>query len=303
MHRDKSQPRVSIVTCFLNLEKYLHDCIVSVLAQTFTNWELILIDDGSTDKSRDIAFEFSKKYPDKIIYLEHEGHANKGPSVSRNYGIQQARGEWIAFLDGDDLWLPDYLATQLNLVDQHPTATVFFEATLYWRSYLDHNAKDVIIPVGVPANKLYPPMTLIRALYPFTKAAAPCICGMLVKREVLLGNGGFNESFRGLYGDQIMLCKLYLHQTIYVSSNCNNWYRQRPDSLVYTYQYNEGYYAARTSYLFWLKDYLLKENINDLKINRRLKKLLFQFDHPHIFKIFVAWPYKIKFLIMRWLEP
>ena len=298
-----AKPQVSVITCFLNLEAYLHDCIVSVIAQTFVNWELILIDDGSTDKSRDIAYEFSKKYPGKIIYLEHEGHVNKGPSLSRNYGIRQARGEWIAFLDGDDIWLPDYLSTQLKLIDQYREATVFLEATLYWYSYLDCNAKDITVPVGAPADKLYPPMRLITTLYPFTKAAAPCICGMLVRREVLLRNGGFEESFRGLYGDQVMLCKLYLHETIYISSNCNNWYRQRPGSIVYTHQYNKSYHTARSSYLFWLKNYLQQENINDAKLNKKLKKLLFQFEQPRMFKIFIAWPYKLKYMVMKWLKP
>ena len=297
-----STPRVSVITCFLNLGNYLQECVDSVLAQTTDNWELILIDDGSTDSSRDIALAFSQKYPGKIIYLEHEGHINKGPSLSRNYGIQTARGEWIAFLDGDDIWLPDYLTNQLMLVDQHPAAAVFFEATLYWYSYLNNGIEDKVIQVGVPANRLYPPMKLISELYPFTESAAPCICGMLVKREALLKNGGFEESFRGLYGDQVMLCKLYLHHSIYVSSNCNNWYRQRAGSLVLTHRYNKGYYKARASYLYWLKDYLQKENINNEEINRKLRKLLFQFDHSTAFFLLVGWRYKIKFMIMNWLR-
>src|SRR5688572_12616840 len=103
-------PKISVITCFLNTELYIRETIESVLKQDYNNWELLLIDDGSVDRSTGIAKEFAAKYPDKIIYLEHENHINKGSGASRNLGIKKTSGTLIAFLDADDVWLPDMLS-------------------------------------------------------------------------------------------------------------------------------------------------------------------------------------------------
>src|ERR1051326_4779826 len=113
-------PKISIITCFLNVEEYIQETIESVLKQEYTNWELLLIDDGSTDKSTDIAKKFADEYPGKIIYCEHENHINRGSSASRNVGIKKASGTLIAFLDADDVWLPGMLSQILKLMHQHP---------------------------------------------------------------------------------------------------------------------------------------------------------------------------------------
>ncbi|HEX8356723.1 MAG TPA: glycosyltransferase family A protein, partial [Segetibacter sp.] len=106
---NQSKPLVSVIVSFLNEERFLEEAIQSVLWQKYSNWELILIDDGSSDSSSDIAKKYAREYPDKIYYLEHENHANKGLSGSRNYGISKSKGDLIAILDADDVWLPDKL--------------------------------------------------------------------------------------------------------------------------------------------------------------------------------------------------
>src|SRR5205823_7019859 len=98
------EPLVTGVIIFLNGEAFLAEAIESVRAQTWLNWELLLVDDGSTDHSTAIARSYAEKFPAQIRYLEHENHANCGMSASRNLGIHNARGEFIAFLDVDDLW-------------------------------------------------------------------------------------------------------------------------------------------------------------------------------------------------------
>jgi glycosyltransferase involved in cell wall biosynthesis len=72
---------VSIITIFLNEERFIHESIESVLAQTYDNWELLLVDDGSTDKSTDIASSYEKYYPNKIKYIDHPFHKNMGMSA------------------------------------------------------------------------------------------------------------------------------------------------------------------------------------------------------------------------------
>src|SRR3989442_388097 len=102
----KTSARVSVVIPFLNAEKFIQETIESVFAQTYPDWELLLVDDGSTDGSKTIAQHYAARFPDKVRYLTHNNHQNKGRSASRNLGFEHARGELIAFLDSDDVWLP-----------------------------------------------------------------------------------------------------------------------------------------------------------------------------------------------------
>ena len=84
-------PLVSVVTIFLNGEPFIGEAIESVLAQTFRDFELLLVDDGSTDGSTALARARAEREPGRVLYLEHEGHANRGMSASRNLGIEHAQ--------------------------------------------------------------------------------------------------------------------------------------------------------------------------------------------------------------------
>lgn len=96
---------VSVIVPVYNVEKYLKRCVDSILAQSFTDFELILVDDGSTDGSGAICDELAKA--DDRISVHH--HPNQGVSAARNHGIEAAKGEWITFIDSDDYVLPVYL--------------------------------------------------------------------------------------------------------------------------------------------------------------------------------------------------
>lgn len=102
---------VSIIMPNYNGGKYLTDTIKSVLAQTYQNWELIFVDDCSTDNSLEIVNSFGDK---RIRILQNE--KNSGAAVSRNYAIREAQGKWIAFLDSDDLWAPEKLEKQIEFM-------------------------------------------------------------------------------------------------------------------------------------------------------------------------------------------
>lgn len=108
-----SSPLVSVVTPVYNAALFLEQTIQSVLNQTYPHWELILVDDGSTDASFEIAEAFSKK--DSRI-KSFQLKENQGAGVSRNFGIREAIGTYIAFLDADDLWTPEKLQKQLDFM-------------------------------------------------------------------------------------------------------------------------------------------------------------------------------------------
>src|SRR5262245_25666733 len=123
------KPLVSVVTIFLNGERFILDAIGSVFAQKYDNWEYLLVDDGSTDTSSAIAREYAAQYPGKVRYLEHEGHVNRGMSATRNLGIRHSQGKYVAFLDADDVWLPHKLERQVALLESHPRAGMIYGAT------------------------------------------------------------------------------------------------------------------------------------------------------------------------------
>lgn len=102
---DNQQDLISIIMPCFNAEHYLHESINCVLSQTYSNFELLIVDDGSTDSSRNILSNLSKS--DHRLILSHQ--QNCGPFPARNLALQHARGKFVAFLDADDYWAPDCL--------------------------------------------------------------------------------------------------------------------------------------------------------------------------------------------------
>lgn len=103
---------VSIVMPSYNTGKYIKDSVESVLAQTYRNWELLIVDDCSTDNTDDVIKPFLND--NRIKYLKND--KNSGAAVSRNRALREAKGKWIAFLDSDDLWFPDKLEKQIDFM-------------------------------------------------------------------------------------------------------------------------------------------------------------------------------------------
>ena len=105
---------VSIIVPVYDIEEYLVECIESILAQTWKHFEIILVDDGSTDSSGKMCDEYAEKY--NCIFVIHK--KNGGLSSARNAGIDVARGNYLAFIDSDDVVHPDYLRELVNIVEK-----------------------------------------------------------------------------------------------------------------------------------------------------------------------------------------
>lgn len=113
------QPLVSIISPTYNHEKFIADCIDSVLAQTYSNWEMIIIDDGSTDGTFRVATEYAQKDPRiKPFTQKNIGIFRLGESY--NFALSQCQGKYIAILECDDVWLPEKLSLQTEVLEQHP---------------------------------------------------------------------------------------------------------------------------------------------------------------------------------------
>ena len=103
-------PLVSAVTIVRDCERFLAEAIDSVLRQTYRNLELVVVDDGSTDRSAEIADRVARATPERVRLVRHADCGSRGMSAARTLGVQAARGGLIAFLDADDVWLPEKIA-------------------------------------------------------------------------------------------------------------------------------------------------------------------------------------------------
>ena len=253
------RPLVSAITIFLNEERFLREAVASVLAQTYANWELLLVDDGSTDGSTDIGLDYARRYPGRVRYLQHEGHQNLGMSAARNLGIRHARGEYIALLDADDVWLPTKLERQVAILDSHPESAMLYGATLYWYSWTGQpqdRSLDHIPDHGVRELTRFEPPSLMTRVYPLGPLPGPCLCSVLIRTDAMRSLGGFEESFSGFYEDQPFFSKVHLSQPVIVSEECLDRYRIHPDSCCARVRDSGRYGSYRQQFLDWLRDYL-----------------------------------------------
>ena len=109
------QPLISVIIPAFNAAIFIERCLESVLRQSYSHYEVIVVNDGSTDRTADIP----RGYGDRIRHFSQE---NQGPSVARNHGFSLAKGAFVAFLDADDYWLPDFLSRCIEFFEQYPKA-------------------------------------------------------------------------------------------------------------------------------------------------------------------------------------
>jgi len=279
------QPLVSVVIIFLDEERFLREAIDSVFGQTYTRWELLLVDDGSTDASTRVARQCAEENPGRVYYVEHASHRNRGMSASRNLGCRHSRGEYIAFLDADDVWLPAKLERQLALLRSWPTAAMVCGPVQWWYSWTgdrDDVQRDVVIKPSFPMNTLLsPPQLVVRLLQQETVTTT----SGLLRRDAIERVGGFEETFRGLYEDQAFCAKLCLKAPVFVADEC--WYRWRkhPDSSCAVAVRTGQYEDARATFLRWLKGYLVKQEVTDSTLWNILQKELWRSRHPYLVRV------------------
>ncbi len=172
--------QISIITPVYNGARTIQATITSVLAQTFSDFELIIVDDGSTDNT----LEILSQYRDPRIQILSASHG--GAAASRNRGLKQASGDYIAFLDADDLWTPDKLAAQFNALQTHPEAAVAYS----WTDYIDEAGSWKRVGRHTVVNgDAYGAMLL----YNFLENGS----NPLIRRDAINTVGGFDESLTG----------------------------------------------------------------------------------------------------------
>ncbi|MGD0498372.1 MAG: glycosyltransferase family A protein [Bryobacteraceae bacterium] len=198
--------RITVVVPVFNKARRLKRCLDSVASQSFEDFEVIVVDDGSTDGSGILA----EGYPDRRFRAIHQ--RNAGPGAARNRGIREARGEYIAFLDADDNWLPPYLETNLRILDNHP------EAAAVSGAWIDYPAQTPCVGtwsrrgISRGVRQIAPSTSgnLFAAMVTFMNP-----CSAVVRADVLRQEGGFEEGGCRFGEDATLWLKLLLHHPVY----------------------------------------------------------------------------------------
>jgi glycosyltransferase involved in cell wall biosynthesis len=180
-----SDPKVSIVMPAYNVAPYIGETLESIFAQTFTDYEIIIVNDGSPDTED---FERAlEPFSGRVRYFKQK---NLGAAAARNVALRAARGEFIAFLDADDLWLPNYLEEQLKFITEHDCDLVcanamnFGDSVLAGRTYM-----EVLMP-NAPATGWFTFLGLVSAEQSLNTP------GVVARREPIFDVGLFDESLR-----------------------------------------------------------------------------------------------------------
>jgi len=183
--RENSSPAVSVVIPAYNVAPFIRETLDSVFAQTFTNYEVIVVNDGSPDTE-----EFERAielYRERIRYCAQE---NRGASAARNAGLRAARGEWIAFLDADDLWLPAYLDEQLRFISEHNCDLVCADAMIFGDSADAGQTYMDAVMASAPATGEVTFLDLV------SSNRSLMTSGVVARRDLILEVGLFDEALR-----------------------------------------------------------------------------------------------------------
>ena len=280
-------PLVSIITPYFNAAHFLAEAVESVLVQTYANWELLLIDDGSTDDSPEIALDYAKKYAKRIFYLRHDDENNHGLPATRNLGLCHCRGEFVALLDSDDYWFPRKIEQQIALLQRQPEAGMVFGRSEYWYDW--ENSGDSgrnTMPELAPGNRLYQPPELLKMCHPLGKYGAPCPSDLMIRSSAINDVGGFEERFNDHYmafEDIAFMTKVFLRYPVYVSDKCWDRYRRHSESLWSKAQASGDEAKGRANYFSWLNEYLVKNGVTDAELWRLYRKNTWEYRNAKIF--------------------
>ncbi len=281
-----SKPLVSVIIIFLNAERFIEEAIESVFAQTYTNWELLLVDDGSSDMSTDIALRYAKQYSRITAYIEHKNHSNLGMSISRNVGLKHAKGKYIAILDSDDIWMHNKLEVQVKILESRPDIGIVYGPVLFWHSWEkdNNNEDDFISDLPVEPESVVEPPSLIAAYHPLSESHPPCLSNILVRKNILEKIGGFEEIFGklpyGLCDDLPFFIKIHLIAKVFITYQCLTKYRIHKLSALSFVMKSKKYHEAELFFLNWLKNFLIQNNIKDQTVWKSYKKAYKPHDYP-----------------------
>ncbi|MDX2495083.1 MAG: glycosyltransferase family A protein [Desulfuromusa sp.] len=261
---------VSIVVPAYNAEKFVVETLGSVQEQSYKNWELILVDDGSTDQTAQVVERFLAETPCNMRIMSHPHGENRGTSASRNLGLQQATGDLICFLDADDVWQPTFLEFFVEKFSRFPDLAMAYGPCLYWHPERDDaQQRGAVQSIGC-AGGVVASETLFRLFLEYENSV-PSPSGVMIRLSRLVEVGGWEDDFRGMFDDQVLYSKLFLlGSMVYIADQPLYYYRQHDESLCQRAIKENRLYESRKNYLAWLRAYVGRAG---LSASAQLKKV------------------------------
>jgi GT2 family glycosyltransferase len=279
---EPARPAVSVIMPVFNQESWIGAAIDSVLDQDLPDWELIIVDDASTDASVSIAQSYAARDPARIRLLRHPHSARLGAAASRNAAISEARGRYIAFLDADDLFCTGKLGEEVRLLDSMPEVAMLYGPAV-WR-WQDGRRKDLIDTIAIAADRVHVPPSLAWRILLDRIGNVPCTCAVLIRTDVARALGGFEESFR-LYEDQTLWAKIFLRYPVYVASVVRSIYRQHETSTSSVAALRGEYHvlrphSAQPRFLDWMEQEATRAGVADARCRRALWRARLPYRWP-----------------------
>lgn len=246
---------MTVIIPFLNAEPFLAEAIESVLRQTCHAWEIILIDDGSTDRSREVARRYETLFPGRIQSISHVNDEHRGLAQSRNLGISRAKGSHFLPLDADDVLLPNAIAQFRRVFRQNPDVGLAFGQAIQFHEdgSMDARIEDFPYEMGIVPDR----ETIFRDFIDF-QWPAPCTCATVFRGDVLRTVGSFIDGLWG-YEDVAMWSQIVAQFPTYYLRGLVALYRRHGGSMTaeggfdvgeFRYQafveWREGYKRTRT---------------------------------------------------------
>ena len=247
-------PLVSVIIPVYNVEKYLEECVNSVLNQTYKNIEIILVDDGSTDSSGTMCDSFAEHHNNIKVYHKSNG----GQSTARNMGLEEAQGKYIYFLDSDDIIVPDALEKLCNIAETDSSDVVFFDAESFIDEKPDLNMKQTYV-----RTHKYPVQDGIKTFEQMqTFNEYHCVVwGMLLRKSLLVDNS--IRFISGVYYEDMaytyeVLCRA---QTV---SQCHEvLYRRRyRENSTMTSKKSKKYFDSSVAVYEYIRDFSLENKLD-----------------------------------------
>lgn len=230
-----TEPLVSIITPAYNAAKFIGQTIDSVLAQTYTNWEMLIVDDGSIDNTKEIVSVYIEK-DNRIKLFSHPGNKNMGVSAARNLAIENSKGDYIALLDSDDLWLPYKLEVQMEQFRENRSVGLVYskaicidECNYFLTDTNKYNFPSSLFSgtAGICENILSNVELMLKdTLY------MPCLT-VVFSRKVL-GELRFKENLKYQIEDHFLFTLLAQRQPIFYYDAPLAYYRVHPQSYSST---------------------------------------------------------------------
>lgn len=221
-------PEVSIIIPMFNAAGTIKETLFSVTRQRHDSWEVIIVDDGSSDNSRAVVERIAEASRGRVTIIEHAGNENRGLALSRDLGMARARGEFLVFLDADDTIHPDKLRHDVDILRRHSRAAAVVGRTLWWWDGAGERDADIDM-IFEPVDRLVEPPVFFEITFRESGGVSPCVHSWMVRKSCL-DTIDFDVEVM-TYEDQKFLGELSLRFPIYVSGSCLCEYRRKEHTL------------------------------------------------------------------------